>query len=254
MRGSTAAPQFGDDGGGERWPPGVSHTPSMNIGAALSILQREFPTVSTSKVRFLEEQGLVSPHRTPSGYRTYSQADVERLRYALAAQRDEFLPHKIIRERLAALDAGVTHAVAPGARVVAEDGELVSSGTRARMTAAQLAEAARCEVEVVEALTSASLITTDGGGKYPGSAVEIVRLATELAEHGIDGRHLRTLRSAAERQLDLIDQIVAPVRSHRTGPASGGSRAKAHTLAADLSEAFSRLHTALLRAGIERLQ
>ena len=70
------------------WPFGVSRTPTMTIGSALSILQREFPAVRVSKIRFLEDQGLVSPHRTPSGYRTYSQADVERLRFCLAAQRD----------------------------------------------------------------------------------------------------------------------------------------------------------------------
>lgn len=251
MNGSTASAFAGEEG--ERWPPGVSRTPTMSIGAALSILQREFPTVSVSKIRFLEEQGLVAPHRTPAGYRTYSQADVERLRFALAAQRDSFLPLKVIRERLDELDAGATGIPAPGARVVSEDGELTGATNRSRLTAEQLAEAAGCDVTAVEALTSAGLIAVDAGNKYQASAVEIVRLAAQLAEHGIDGRHLRTLRSAAERQLDLIDQIVAPVRSHRTGPSSAASRAKAHSLASDLSETFSRLHTALVRAGIDRL-
>ncbi|MBK5248995.1 MAG: MerR family transcriptional regulator [Actinomycetales bacterium] len=251
MSGSTSSARVEEDG--ERWPPGISRTPTMNIGGALSILQREFPTVSVSKVRFLEEQGLVAPHRTPSGYRTYSQADVERLRFALAAQRDSFLPLRIIRERLGELDAGARGIPAPGARVVSEDGELTAATTRSRLTAGQTAEAADCDVEQVRALTAAGLISTDSGGKYPSSAVAIVRLAAQLAEHGIDGRHLRSLRSAADRQLDLIEQIVAPVRSHRTGPASAASRAKAHTLASDLTETFSQLHTALVRAGIDRL-
>ncbi|WP_231955801.1 transcriptional regulator FtsR [Occultella aeris] len=254
MSTSSASARAADEP--ERWPAGVSRTPTMNIGAALSILQREFPAVSVSKIRFLEDQGLVTPHRTPAGYRTYSQADVERLRFALTAQRDSFLPLKVIRERLAELDAGAgsAQAPAPGARVVTEDGELVGAKGRTRMTAAQLAEAADCPTEQVEILAAAGLITADAGSKYPAGAIEIVRLAGQLAEHGIEARHLRSVRTAAERELDLIDQLVAPVRSVRSGPSSAASRAKAHSLASDLAETFNALHTALIRAGIDRLQ
>src|SRR5690625_5698820 len=92
--------------------------PTMSIGAALGILQREFPAASVSKMRFLEDQGLVSPRRTASGYRSYSQADIERLRFALAAQRDSFLPLKVIRERLEELDRQGAGAPSTGARVV----------------------------------------------------------------------------------------------------------------------------------------
>src|SRR5690625_7588384 len=99
--------------------------PTVSIGAELGIRRRELPAASVSKIRVLADQGLVSPRRTPSGYRSYSQADVERLRFVLAAQRDSFLPLKVIRERLAELDAGNAAVPAPGARVVSEDGELV---------------------------------------------------------------------------------------------------------------------------------
>ncbi|UFU08238.1 transcriptional regulator FtsR [Ruania halotolerans] len=227
----------------------------MNISGALSVLKREFPAISVSKVRFLEDQGLVSPHRTPSGYRRYSLADVERLRFALAAQRDSFLPWKVIRERLTELDAGGAELPAPGARVVTEDGELLAAPSASgRLTTDQVAEQAGCSVERVVALAGAGLIIADASRKFPAGVVAIVRLADELAEYGIDDRHLRTLRSAADRQLDLVEQIVAPVRSQRTGPSASGSRAKAHTMAADLARSLTALHTALLKSGIDRLE
>ena len=236
------------------WPFGVSRTPTMTIGSALSILQREFPAVRVSKIRFLEDQGLVSPHRTPSGYRTYSQADVERLRFCLAAQRDSFLPWKVVRERLAELDAGGPDVPAPGARVVTEDGDLVTTETPSRLTADQVAERAGCDAPTVDALTRGGLLSTDAGGKYPPVAVEIAALAGQLAEHGIDHRHLRTVRNAADRQVDLIEQIVAPVRSQRSGPSASGARARSHALASELAKTFTALHTALLRSAVDRLE
>lgn len=237
----------------ECWPFGVSRTPTMSIGSALGLLQQEFPAVTISKIRFLEDQGIVRPHRTPSGYRTYSQADIERLRFALAAQRDSYLPWAKIRERLDELDEGGAGAPPPGARVVTEDGELTAAVSRGRMTAEQLAEAADADPSLVGELTDAGLLTTDAGSKYASTSVEIVRAAMALAEHGVQTRHLRAMRAAADRQIDLVEAIVAPVRSHRSGPSSAGSRARAHTMATEVSESFARLHTALLRAGVERI-
>mgnify|MGYP001943795632 FL=1 len=225
----------------------------MSIGAALSILQREFPAASVSKIRFLEDQGLVSPRRTPSGYRTYSQADVERLRFVLAAQRDSFLPLKVIRQRLAELDAGDAAVPPPGARVVSEDGELVVTPSARRYSLEQLAEASRVPIEQIEVLVDAGVLVPDAGGKFPGALLPVAALAAELASHGIDARHLRAIRTAADRQVDLIEQVVAPVASVRSGPSSLGARAKAQTMAADLAGTLSELHTALLRAGADRL-
>lgn len=244
-------PTEGNDGG---WPFGVSRTPTMTIGSALSILQREFPAVRVSKIRFLEDQGLVRPHRTPSGYRTYSLADVERLRFCLAAQRDSFLPWKVVRERLTELDRGGPQVPPPGARVVTEDGELLTPTSPSRLTADQLAEQSGCDAATVDALTRGGLLRTDAGGKYPPVAVEIATLAGQLAEHGIDQRHLRAVRNAADRQVDLIEQIVAPVRSQRSGPSASGARARSHALASELAKTFIALHTALLRASIDRLE
>lgn len=238
----------------ETWPFGVSRTPTMTIGSALTILQREFPAVRVSKIRFLEEQGLVSPQRTPSGYRAYSQANVERLRFCLAAQRDSFLPWKVVRERLAELDAGRQDVPVPGARVVTADGEFIVEEPPTRLTTQQVADRAECEISVVQTLTTAGLLMPDSAGKYSATAVEVTQLANQLADHGIDERHLRSVRNGAERQLDLIEQIVAPLRSQRSGPSASGARARSHALASDLAKTFTALHTALLRSHIDRME
>ncbi len=250
---SPARSAAATDGGGperEQWPFGVSRTPTMSIGTALSILTQEFPTVRISKIRFLEEQGIVTPTRTPSGYRTYSQADVERLRFALAAQRDSFLPLKVIRERLGELDRAGASAPAPGARVVTEDGELTAAATRSRMTIAQLAETAGLEAAFVAELAEAGIIVADEGRKYTPAALPIIAEAARLSEVGVQPRHLRTLRIAADRQVDLIEQITAPTRSHRT---RGSAEVAAQSQSVELARVLSRLHTALLSDGIERL-
>ncbi len=249
MSGNTARAQASSN----PWPPGVSHIPSMSIGAALSILKSEFPAVTLSKIRFLEDQELVSPHRTHSGYRTYSAADVERLRFVLAAQRDSFLPLKVIRERLAELDAGASQAPTPGARVVSEDGELIVNEERSRYTAEQLAHECGQTPEQIQELVAGGLLVADAGGKFPAALVPVAKAAAELAEHGIEARHLRALRTAAERQVDIISQVIAPVASVRSGPSSAGARAKAQSMAGDLAESFATLHTALVRAGTDRL-
>jgi DNA-binding transcriptional MerR regulator len=236
-------------GGREPWPQGVSRVPSMNIGAVLGILKQEFPAVTVSKVRFLEDQGLVSPQRTPSGYRRFSQADVERLRFALAAQRDSFMPLRIIRERLAALDAGVGESVAPPARVVTSDGESVGTRLPARLRSTELADVTGVSVDEIATLTGAGIINQDSGGRYDSSAVQIVAVAGALHQLGIDARHLRSLRSAADRQVDLVAQLTAPVRAH----GSGGNREQARAMAQEIGVLCGELHTALLRAGVERL-
>jgi DNA-binding transcriptional MerR regulator len=236
-------------GGREPWPQGVSRSPSMNIGAVLGILKQEFPAVTVSKVRFLEDQGLVAPQRTPSGYRRFSQADVERLRFALAAQRDSFMPLRIIRERLAELDAGVGETMAPAARVVSADGEPVGRRLPARLRTSELADATGASIEEIATLTGAGLISQDAGGRYDSSAVQIVAVAGALHQHGIDARHLRSIRSAADRQVDLVAQLTAPVRAQ----AANANRERARAMAQEISVLCGELHTALVRAGVDRL-
>lgn len=229
----------------EPWPRGVSRRATMNIGAVLGMLKREFPAVSHSKIRFLEEQGLVLPQRTPSGYRVFSEADVERLRFALAAQRDSFLPLRVIRERLAALDAGLEDAPTPAAPATLHSG--------ARLSAAELAELAGVSLEQVAELQAAGLIGHDAGGRFPSSSLPVVQLATELARSGVDLRHLRQMRSAADRQVDVVAQLTTPLRGRPNSPQDSRARERAVQTANDLSGLLSRLHGALVAAGVDRL-
>lgn len=228
----------------EPWPRGVSRNPTMNIGAVLSVLKREFPAVTHSKIRFLEDQGLVSPQRTPAGYRVFCEADVERLRFALAAQRDSFLPLRVIRERLAALDAGLENQPVTGASHLAPG---------ARVQAAELATLAGATPEQLTELTAAGLVIPDSAGRYPSSAIAVVQLAVELAERGVDTRHLRLMRSAADRQVDVVAQLTAPLRGRPHGPQDARARERAVQSGNDLSQLLSRLHGALVSTGVERL-
>ena len=144
---------------GETWPRGISREPVMKIGQVVDLLKVEFPALSISKVRYLEGEGLISPHRVGNGYRRYSQADLERLRYALAVQRDEYLPLHVIRERLARLDADVeAPAPQPVARVVARDGRIVDDGPMD--LEALLAHSGASESQIEE-LVAVGLISPD---------------------------------------------------------------------------------------------
>lgn len=231
----------------EPWPRGISRRATMRISDVLAALTIEFPAVTTSKLRFWEEQGLVAPLRTPAGYRQYSPADVERLRYVLRCQRDRYLPLKVIAERLAALDAGEDEVPAPRARLATSDG--VPAAGAPRWTADALAQEAGVDVELVVDLVAAGVLRSNSRGVFDEYARDVVAAAARLAEHGLDARHLRVFRTAADRQLDLVEQVVAPVRGRR----SASARARAETLAAELGELCTALHTALVRAAIADL-
>jgi DNA-binding transcriptional MerR regulator len=215
----------------------------MRISDVLAELCSDFPALTHSKLRFLEEQGLVEPRRTAGGYRQYSHADVERVRFVLRQQRDRYLPLRVIGEQLAALDTGISdEPLLP--RLAAADGERRLASDR--HTAATLAEEAGVEPSLVEALLEAGVLRHDRSGHLSRHAPEIARVAGMLAEHGIEPRHLRGFRAGADRQVDLVDQIVAPLRSQRT--VAAGEHAA--SVAADLGELCARLHTALVRDGV----
>lgn len=230
----------------ERWPHGISRQASMRISEVLAQLRGDFPSVSHSKLRFLEEQGLITPVRTPAGYRQYSPADVERLRFVLSEQRDSYLPLKVIKERLSAMDAGEP-APGPAPRLATPAGTAPTSARR-RWTVESVCEATSTPPEFVRSLITAGLLRTESGHLDAG-APEVVRLAGRLAEHGIEPRHLRPLRSSADRHVDLVDQVVAPYRSQQ---ASDG-RAHAAGLAEELGDLVSRLHGAWIREGTSSL-
>ncbi|AEG44333.1 MerR family transcriptional regulator [Isoptericola variabilis] len=231
----------------EPWPRGISRQATMRISDVLAQLGPEFPSISHSKLRFLEEQGLIDPVRTPSGYRQYSPADVERLRFVLTEQRDSYLPLKVIKERLAAMDAGEP-APGPAPRLAdgaADDG----SSARRRWTAESLAEATGTSTELVQQLVMAGVLRPGPGGWFEAGAADVVRIVARLAEYGIEPRHLRPLRTSADRHVGLVDQLVAPYRKQQTPSA----RAQAATLGAEVGELLARLHTAWVRQGVADL-
>ena len=247
--------QTGDHGHGgeaqtvEPWPRGISRHATMRISDVLAALQIEFPAVTNSKLRFLEEQGLVEPVRTPSGYRQYSPADLERLRYVLRQQRDRYVPLKVIGAQLASLDASGDDVPPSRAQLATNDGVRAAPALVSRYTADVLAREAGVGQAFVAELVRSGVLRPTAAGLFDAWSRDVVVLAQALAQHGIDARHLRMFRAAADRQADLVDQIVAPWR----GQHAASSRARANTLGAEIGELCAQLHTSLLRAAVAEL-
>lgn len=231
----------------EAWPHGISRNPTMRISDVLAALVPEFPALTPSKLRFLEDQGLVEPFRTPSGYRHYSLADVERLRFVLSEQRDRYLPLKVIKEKLAELDRGTDDALTPAPRLV-PPGE--GPHSTSRLTAQRLADEAGVDPQLVLDLAAAGIIRKDSRGHFDPWTQEIVTLVAQLGEHGVEARHLRGVRTAVDKDLSLVDQVIAPLRNQRTPSA----RARAGAVGAEMGETLAQLHTAMLRQGIADLR
>jgi DNA-binding transcriptional MerR regulator len=230
----------------------------MSIGEVLAALRPDFPDLAVSKIRFLEEQGLVEPDRTPAGYRKYTHQDVERLRYVLSAQRDHYLPLRVIREHLDALDAGLEPPELPGGppcvpRLVGDRAsvgpERFERGPDLRLSRADLVAAAPVEPALLDDLESFGLISpVQGTGTYDAEAVAIARAAAELARFGIQPRHLRPFKLAAEREAGLVDQVVAPLRRQR-GPEAAG---RADEASREVAALCLRLHAALVKTTLDR--
>src|SRR5918912_646373 len=194
----------------------------MSIGAVLEALRPEFPDVTISKIRFLEEQGLIDPDRTPSGYRKFGHQDLERLRFVLAVQRDHYLPLRVIRDHLEAVDAGLDPPPLPGApRVPRLVQPAPPQAPQTLLTAAQLVDGAGAEPGLLEELESYGLVTSRADGNYDAEALAVLRAAAGLARFGIEPRHLRPFRTAADREAGLVEQVVAPLRRQR-GPEGPG--------------------------------
>ncbi|SEO86130.1 MerR family regulatory protein [Trujillonella endophytica] len=227
------------------------HTPRLTIGEVLSVLRDDFPDVTISKIRYLESEDLVHPERTASGYRKFSTADVARLRYVLAAQRDQYLPLRVIKEHLAALDSGLPLPGGPGP--VAEAAEAAQSAVAGNgdgtMGPEEFAEAAGMGLDQLADCVQFGLLTTDAEGRHPAADLAVARAAAGLARHGLEPRHLRVYRTAAEREAGLVEQLVTPVLRARSDDARGRATEKLRELAG-LS---AQLHTALLESRLRDL-
>jgi DNA-binding transcriptional MerR regulator len=230
------------------------HTPRLSIGEVLAVLRDDFPDVTISKIRYLESEDLVHPQRTPSGYRKFSSADVARLRFVLAAQRDHYLPLRVIKEHLEALDRGeplpatVTGSVAvqpPAGPAGAGKDE----GGGDPLSAEQFARAAGLEPEQLADCVQFGLLTPDRRGRHAAADLPVARAAAGLARHGIEPRHLRSYSNSADREAGLIEQLVAPVLRARSEEA----RARATEKLRELAVLSAQLHAALLEARLRDL-
>ena len=233
----------------------------MTIGAVLAALQPDFPDVSISKIRFLESEGLVNPQRTGSGYRTYALDDLERLRYILTAQRDHYWPLKVIREALDALDRGLTPEPGSGAGPsrprapqLGVDPDLPTAAALAttsslRLTRAELGAAAGLDDPTLAALETFGLLHADATGHFGEAALTVAHAAAALAAYGIEPRHLRPFRTAADREIGLVQQVVTP---HRAASGKPGAKAGTKDPTAEVLRLCIALHTALVRDGLHR--
>ncbi|MEV6166212.1 MerR family transcriptional regulator [Streptomyces sp. NPDC052052] len=222
----------------------------MSIGTVLLRLRDEFPEVTISKIRFLEAEGLVDPQRTPSGYRKFRGADVERLAQVLRMQRDHYLPLKVIREHLDALARGERSALPSGeAPRDRTDGGWDGGSVRAtapRVGRAELLAAAEVTESDLDEWESYGLVVPAAGGGYDADMVTVAKLVADLGRFGLEPRHLRAIRSAADREAGLIEQVVAPLRRHRNPQ----TRAHAEATANELAELSVRLHSALVQTAL----
>lgn len=214
----------------------------FGIGEVLARLRAEFPDVSVSKIRFLESEGLIEPARAPSGYRRFATADVERLRFILTAQRDEYLPLRVIRERL--LPVSPDGAAAQG-RTGAADGRGGSGHPGGLLSRRELLAAAGIDAEQLAELETFGVVRRVGRA-YPPDALRAASAAAMLGRYGVQARHLRAVRAAVEREVSFIEQLVAPMLRQRKPQA----RQQAGQTAREIAALTMRLHSALVEAAL----
>lgn len=219
----------------------------LSIGAVLGQLREEFPEVTISKIRFLEAEGLVEPQRTPSGYRKFAVRDVERLGHILRMQRDHYLPLKVIREHLDALDRGETVSLPPPAEPRdLLDQPVEPEPTGLRLGREELMAATGAGEDDLGQWESYGLVEAGQDGGYDAESVNIAKLISELGRFGLEPRHLRAVKAAADREAGLVEQVVAPLRRHRNPQ----TRAHAENTARELAALSVRLHAALVQSAL----
>ncbi|HEY9498470.1 MAG TPA: MerR family transcriptional regulator [Terrimesophilobacter sp.] len=227
--------------------PAQARTPGtpnlLSIGQVLARLVSEFPDLSPSKLRFLEERQLISPARTESGYRKFSQSDMDRLRFVLTMQRDHYLPLKVIRGYLDELDAGRRPEL-PGAAT----GPIPTIlPTDRRLQRDELIREAGATPQLLNDAISSSLIVP--AEWYGEPVLAVLRSLVELQRSGIEPRHLRGFRASAERELGLIESALIPVARRK----DASSRAKASELAKEIAGQLEIVRSSLIRSALSRL-
>ncbi|MFT4044092.1 MAG: MerR family DNA-binding transcriptional regulator [Gordonia sp. (in: high G+C Gram-positive bacteria)] len=227
----------------------------MSIGSVLALLRNDFPDVTISKIRFLESEGLVTPERAPSGYRRFSEADCARLRFVLTAQRDRYLPLKVIKEQLEAIDNGAG-GFGPGgtpvlssARSVVAPATDFSAGRGGRVSRESLIERTGVDSAFVTELQRNGLLTSGPAGFFDDDAVRLVEAAAVLANYGVETRHLRAFKVSADREAGLVAQIANPIAKGK----GTGARDRAEELIREIAAVSVTLHTQLVKQAVRSI-
>jgi DNA-binding transcriptional MerR regulator len=232
----------------------------LSIGEVLNRLRGDFSDITISKIRFLESEGLIEPQRTPSGYRKFTTSDLDRLRYVLLAQRDQYLPLKVIKDNLDAIDRGLqpaqVGAVAtprPTMNIATIDGEIAPSTfgevSEMRLSRDELLKNSGLKEEQLVELEGYGVIAPRGR-HYDGDALAVAKAVTEMGGFGIEPRHLRSFKSAADREIGLIEQVITPLTRQK----NSDSKARAQEVQKEIASLSIRLHAALVRGGLNRVR
>ena len=228
----------------------------LSIGQVIVRLRDEFLDISISKIRFLETNGLVTPARTASGYRKFSLVDVERLRYILRMQRDYFLPLKVIREHIDAMDRGLEPPAVtsvtptPPKSLMSADALQANAQEKAiQLTFEELCEHAQIDASLVEQMVDFGLLKPDSKGYFGNAALRIAQQAAVLHSYGLEPRHLKTVASSAAREVDLFSPILKSASSGK----NSASPAQIDELKLHLANGILSLHENIVRALVEQM-
>ncbi len=234
----------------EQLPIEIAEHQTRSIGEAINLLREEFPELTVSKIRFLEGQGLVEPKRSQSGYRLFTEEDLRRVRYILREQRDHFLPLKVIKSKLTSWERGEEP------KPVLDAGpppEAYFSSTGVSLSVEELSRTSGLKRRQIDDLVAQGVLTPmelpDGRHVYRDEDLAIARAAARLYSLGLEGRHIRALRLAADREIDLLSQLVSPLLRHRNPT----NRRRAAEILADGAQAGTQLQQNLVRTRLRRM-
>jgi DNA-binding transcriptional MerR regulator len=214
----------------------------FTIGQVLSVLNPDFPDLSPSKLRFLEEQGLIEPQRTPAGYRKFSEQDVQRTRVILELQRDQYLPLRVIRDYLEQLDSGKS----PNLPQVQASVSKLQAKNPIKLTKVALMSETGISAGLLQEAQTLTLISKE---PFEASDVEIARAIVHLQRFGISPRHLRGLKASAEREIGIIEGVVAPV----LGKNEPASKSRAAHYAQEIENQFATIRGELIKSVISKI-
>ena len=228
------------------WPYEVDQAPVLKIGQVVDELEAEFPALTISKVRYLEDAQLISPYRKGGrqGHRRYSRAHVERLRYILTRQRDDLCHLQAIGQTLSELDQGIADETpAVGPQLVTNNGELVVNLPNDQLlSVSQLAKRLGVSIAQIEQVVTARIAAPDAKGRFDARTAQVVRLALEISKRGIPLRNLRSVSMAADREAELISSTA---RLHTRGAGQDSC-----ALGLEIAQLVSALHTTLLEKAV----